>query len=127
MIDPHPIQSEAVAHAITELEAILDLCAKQGVPLAVVSIPYASQVYAEMLQGHGYDLNFPQHHIELFCARHAIPYFDMLPSFRQAASTSSGSFYLQNDPHFNDDGHELAGKLLALFVGNLLSIVPETK
>ena len=114
--DAPPIQTQAVARALGELRAMADLCSQRGIPFAVAAIPYLDQVREDHLQGPGYDLRHPQFHVEQFCAQRDIPYLDMLPAFRQAADEPGGAFYCLTDPHFNTEGHALAGRLLADFV-----------
>ena len=115
-----PIQTQAIARALGELQAMADLCSQRGISFAVAAIPYLEQVREENLQGPGYDLRYPQLHVERFCAERGIPYLDMLPPFRAARQESGTSFYCATDPHFNDAGHALAGHLLADFADQRL-------
>lgn len=116
MTEAPPIQTQAVARALGELQAIADLCAQRGIPFAVAAIPYVDQVREEDLQGPGYDLRYPQFHVERFCEERSLPYLDMLPAFRKAFREAGPSFYCATDPHFNNEGHALAGRLLADFI-----------
>jgi lysophospholipase L1-like esterase len=109
------LQTQAVERALGELQAIADLCSGHGIRLAIAAIPTSEQVYVKAMQGPGYDLQYPQRHIEQFCAQRQIPYLDLLPAFRQAAWESPSSFYCHTDPHFNNEGHALAGRWLADF------------
>ncbi|MBU1694988.1 MAG: hypothetical protein KKC51_13625, partial [Verrucomicrobia bacterium] len=113
------IQEEAVRVALDELSGIADLCTARGITLAVIAIPYREQVYVQAEQGESYDLRRPQQWVTAFCESRGIPLLDLYPLFRAEVRARPTRLYLEHDPHFNNEGHALAGRLLAPFARSL--------
>ena len=58
-----------------------------------------------------YDWIRAQSRLDDFCARNNIPYLDLLPAFTHSHAQGE-RLYIENNPHWNDAGNQLAAALL---------------
>jgi hypothetical protein len=96
----------------------------------VVLIPAAWEVYAEHWEGvlqrlpamrdAALDLERPSKRLAAFLTAHAVPFVNLLPEFRSAASDSP-PLYVKNDAHWTFEGHRLATKVVAENLEGMLS------
>lgn len=100
--------------------------ASAGIPILFILIPDETQVEAgirKMVQGNSSDIaldfDYPQQRIKTLCAEAGIPFLDLLPSFR-AAYSSGIPVYLVRDTHWAPEGQELAGRLVARKIREIL-------
>ncbi len=94
-----------------------------GAELFVVLIPTRFQVHSQYwekklasypaLEEHEWDLDRPNARLRGFLAEQDIQFLDFLPEMRQRALSSGIQYYFAADAHWNEEGHELAGELIA--------------
>jgi hypothetical protein len=77
------------------------------------------------LQGLNIDLELPNRQLAAFLAAEKIPYLDLLPVFREAASRSDmPPLHFRHDGHWTVAGHRLAAEAIHKFLqdelGNVL-------
>jgi hypothetical protein len=112
------VDAESNAAWSQNSEALLelrDLVRSTGSDLVVNIFPHTAQI-----NSHHYDFfrtlglevdeqdlvdNLPQRKLLDFCQEHGLHCFDLLPAFR---SHSEINYYLDNDDHWNAEGHRLA-------------------
>ena len=68
------------------------------------------------MQGHPWDLDAPQHHVEAWCGAHDVPYVALTPVFREAAARGGEALHYHHDGHFTVAGHRLAATTLKSFL-----------
>ncbi len=108
---------EAKDRVLESLEGIRTLAAGRGIPFAIVSIPYAEQVFAGSLTGRDYDLRLPQRFVREYAEERSVPYLDLLPVLRAYVSGGGkGPIYVPKDTHFNNRGHHVVGREIANFL-----------
>ena len=59
-----------------------------------------------------FEMTKPQMLIKSWAAEHKVLVIDLLPSFRKIANATGTRFYYHSDPHWNIEGHHLAGGLI---------------
>lgn len=128
--------SEAIALAGELVQAMRDETEAMGAPLAVVSLPAPEQVYPERwqrilasypaMQASQWDLEQPSRAAAQMAQQAGVPFLDLLPSFQQAAATSSEPLHLRVDGHWTPAGERLAGEATADFLrqAGLVSSLP---
>jgi lysophospholipase L1-like esterase len=110
---PYPaVAQEARDVSINTLKSISDICRQSGIRLIIVAIPYKEQVASLAKNGSDFDINLPQGFIQKFAADQNIPYLDLLDKLRDYSSEHKDLYY-QFDPHFNERGHQVVGKIIA--------------
>jgi lysophospholipase L1-like esterase len=92
------------------------------VQLIVVAIPFRGQVYALHETGPGYDIALPQRHLEQYAKREDIPYYDLLSPLRRYVVGCREAIYIENDIHFNTQGHRVVGELLSRFLADRFKV-----
>jgi hypothetical protein len=110
---PSPTALRARDATLAAIERIHEKLRRRGIGLGVVSIPYKEQVHARATTGRDFDIGLPQAWVQVFAVERGIPYLDLLPPFREEAHTNWRRLYLPDDIHFDNQGHELAGRLIA--------------
>jgi len=104
--------------SLAQLGNLLGQCRRRRLPLALVVAPAEFQVdrrLCETLRRRaGYesgqlDLELPQRRLAQFACAHELPLVDLLPHFRASGSSP----YLRRAAHWNEQGHVLAGQVLA--------------
>ena len=115
---PYPeVANKAVDASKKVLQTLHAKLKKSEVKLIVVSLPTQQQIYNTTEKGDGFDMKRPQVLLEETLQESGVPYFDLLPSFRNAAKASpTPEFFAVPDIHYNDKGHAFAGKLIADFL-----------
>lgn len=106
-----------VEYTLTEMKRILD---EKGIKLIVVAIPMDVQTdrkywnkYPEMyFDEEAYELSRPQATIKQLTDMMGIEYIDLLSFFRDA-DPNVWYYYEKEDPHWTNEGHELAAKTIA--------------
>lgn len=106
-----------VEYTLTEMKRILD---KRGIKLIVVAIPMDVQTdkkywdkYPEMyFDDEAYELSRPQATMKQLTEMMGIEYIDLLPFFREADS-NIWYYYEKADPHWTNEGHQLAAEIIA--------------
>jgi hypothetical protein len=93
-----------------------------GSQFLVVLVPAAWEVYAEnweavlkrlpAMRDASLDLERPSKRLSAFLSANNVPFVNLLPEFRSAASDSP-PLYVKHDAHWTFEGHRLATKLLA--------------
>jgi lysophospholipase L1-like esterase len=111
-----PLAEQAIAETLRVLDRIRRLCQKHGVELIIMAIPFRGQVYALPEAGPGYDIALPQRHLEQYAKRENIPYYDLLPPLRSYVAACREAIYVENDIHFNTQGHRIVGELISRFL-----------
>ena len=118
------VPDERMRKLWSQAEGYLDefdrLCRAAGVPWILHLIPADLQVDPELrkvvlddlgLPAERYDFDLPQRRLWAFAAAHRVPVADPLEALRRGQSSGT-RFYRANDIHWNNRGHELAGKAL---------------
>ncbi|HXV41561.1 MAG TPA: SGNH/GDSL hydrolase family protein [Anaerolineae bacterium] len=113
-----PLAEQAVAETLRVLDRIWHLCQKHRVELIIMAIPFRGQVYALPEAGAGYDIALPQRHLEQYAKREDIPYYDLLPPLRSYVVACREAIYVENDIHFNTQGHRIVGQLISKFLAD---------
>lgn len=110
-------ETKAVVERVERLlVAMAELCRASRVELVVVMIPTREQVHPEAVPpGRVRDWEKPQRHFRAFLTRAGIPFLDLLPSVRKAASEGA-SLYYRFDAHWTARGHALAAAAVADFL-----------
>ncbi len=106
-----------VEYTLTEMKRILD---EKGIKMIVVAIPMDVQTdkkfwkkYSEMyFDEEAYELSRPQAKMKQLTDTMGIEYIDLLPFFREADS-NVWYYYEKEDPHWTNEGHELAAEIIA--------------
>ena len=85
------------------------LCQQEGMGLLVGYVPAAGDIKL--------DAPSPARSVltEL-CQKHGVPLLDLTPGFRKAGTDALARYYFPHDEHWNEQGHALAGTLLADFI-----------
>lgn len=106
-----------------QMQAFAEFTRGQGLPLAVVVIPEAMQVNAQLWQattkpmastGVTYRANWPNQHLVAMCDELGLPVLDLLPVYGQAASGEP--LYLNLDGHWTRRGHVVAATAIDTFL-----------
>lgn len=115
--------SEKVEYVSRTLSAMRALLESRGIDFIVLALPDPFQVDArlrqEVIEDFAPDLgenprwDRPQRVLEDLCREQGIPFFDLLPAFSAAHGSGQANLYLQNEPHWDDGGNELAARVLA--------------
>jgi hypothetical protein len=124
-----PNEEFEAAWALTEaiIRRLRDEVASRGARLAVVIIGAPEQVYSAEgerllaanpgLQKLTLDLELPNRRLAAFLAAEKIPYLDLLPIFRQAASDpTQPPLHFRHDGHWTVAGHRLAAEAIHKFL-----------
>jgi len=85
-----------------------DYTESQKIPLAVVLLPVAQQVYAE------WEDDTPQRHFRSLMSELDIPHHDLLPDLRDAAQEQRSLYY--DHCHLTPEGNALVGDRIARFL-----------
>jgi hypothetical protein len=118
--DSPPALDEAWRKLLGHLDSMAALCRERGIPMAVVVIPYRTQVVPASRKNEltllglaepDLDLERPGRTVRAWGEARGVPVIDLLPAFR--AARDPGSLYFRIDTHWNDKGHEAAGHALA--------------
>ena len=99
----------------------------RGARLVVVIIGASEQVYPDRwaatlaanpsMQSLRWDLETPNRRLTAILNEAGIPYLDLLPTFRDAASQSGAPpLHFRHDGHWTPSGHELAARAIASFL-----------
>ncbi|BBM85644.1 SGNH/GDSL hydrolase family protein [Candidatus Uabimicrobium amorphum] len=107
------IANKAKEESLSYLLKIYQFLQKRNIELLIVSIPFERQIYTKKLVGPDYDLSYPQKFIEKWSQPRSIKYLDLMPAIREIAWKEKKRLYLSGDNHFNNLGHEAAGKKIA--------------
>jgi lysophospholipase L1-like esterase len=113
--DYPPFAARARDLSIQSLDRILKTCQHIGARLAIVTIPTLEQIYFVDGFPASYDVKRPQNHVEEFATAHGIAYLDLLPPLSEHARRTGANLHFQQEGHFNDEGHRVAGELVADF------------
>ncbi len=118
--DTPPALEDAWRILLGHLDAMHSACRSRGIPMAVVVIPYKIQVVPAArrreetlvaVPERDLDLEQPGRRIQRWASARGVPLIDLLPVFRDASDPAS--LYFRVDAHWNDRGHEFAGRALA--------------
>lgn len=95
---------------------------KSGAELLVALIPTGFQVHSQFwdkaleifpeMRNKTWNLDKPNRILRAFLDEENIQYIDLLPEFREQAEDGQEEFYLLSDGHWNERGHQLAGRLI---------------
>ena len=107
-----PETERAVERVEDLFVAMAELCRAHGAKLLVVMIPTREQVKPELVDGSvPRDWEKPQRLFAAFFAREGIPYVDLIPVLREAAS--GDPLYYVFDGHWTARGHAVAAHAIA--------------
>lgn len=67
---------------------------------------------AEMVRGGGADVDQPAHRLADIARARGIPFFDLGPAFKSAATTVAEPLIIPNDGHWSARGHQVAAEAL---------------
>lgn len=124
--------AERIGEALRQLA---DQAQTAGQQFAVMIIPDEYQVNPDLLEEittylevgpDGFDLDLPQRWLGEFLTEAGIPHLDLLPVFREESKIRR--LYWARNTHWNIEGNQLAGELLARFLqdeGLLESATPQ--
>lgn len=107
---------EAKEVSLEALGKISELCRRNQIELRIVTVPCIEQVHFPELFGEDYATDLPQRYLEEFARSHAVPFLDLLPGLSTYALETKRDVYYRGDGHLNNEGHRVAGKLLASFL-----------
>lgn len=85
-------------------------CLNHKITPIFVNIPYYEQVYSLKNKTKDFDIYYPQKYYQNFCNNNGIYYFDLTDSLRKEANEKKQRYYCIWDPHFNNEGHKVAGE-----------------
>lgn len=105
---------DITASLIKDMKA---LCDQNGVKFVLVLIPSVEQVYPERFGLKDLKVNFPNGVINGIGKKNGIPVVDLYPSYREGGK----NYYYEENKHWNEEGHKLAGEALA---GKLTPFLP---
>lgn len=100
------------------LARIAILCRQKHVELRIAAIPSMAQVRLPTESGGEYRNDLPQRYLAEFAASHSVPFLDLLPGLVAHVRESGAEIYYPVDGHFNNEGHRIAGGLLASFLAS---------
>lgn len=92
---------EARDRSLEALERMRATAVAAGSRLAVVYIPFSSQVYALKKSGPDWDVSFPQIYIKQWARERDVPVLDLLPLLREHVVATNERLYLSGDTHFD--------------------------
>lgn len=107
-----PVALRARDEYLATLGRLRDLVHARGARLAVVTIPFREQVYASEPSGPGWDITYPQAWVAAWADTEDVPFLDLLPRLREHALRTNDELYVEDDIHWNEQGHALAGTWL---------------
>lgn len=127
---PEALQAWQITRAL--VERMRDDANAAGADFLVFVIPIRSRIYtqdndvrANAAAGNAeIDLDAPVRQFQDLCATEAIPYIDPTATFVQTANRFAGRgerLYYRYDWHWNANGHQLAGEILATRVRSVLT------
>ena len=116
-VDLPPVARAAEAELLQRLAQILELVSEAGAELKLVAIPFREQVYSRHESGSGFDIRLPQKRILKQASDQGIPVCDLLQLLRKHVVRCDEQLYQQTDSHFTTRGHEVAGELVANWLG----------
>lgn len=124
----------AIALAGDLVKALAQEVTAQGGRLVMVAVPAPEQVYGERwerilrryraMQGKEWDLEQPNRAAAQIAAAAGVPFRDLLPAFRQAATTTRQPLHLRVDGHWTPAGERLAAEATAAFLRELGLLAP---
>lgn len=106
---------DAERATIAAIERIHTFTTSHDARLAIVAIPYKEQVVAPERFGPEFDRGRPQRALRAAAERLAVPFLDLEPGLSASRRATGRPGYWLDDGHFDDDGHRVAGELLAEF------------
>ncbi|RME71973.1 MAG: hypothetical protein D6784_14305 [Chloroflexi bacterium] len=109
------------------IRGLRDEVERRGARLVVVIIAAPEQVYPEQwagvlaahpsMQGLTWDLDLPNRRLSAILEQEGIPYLDLLPVFRKAASRpDTPPLHFRHDQHWTPAGHRLAAEAIHDFL-----------
>ena len=108
------------------LKQVRQTASEAGIPILLVLIPDETQVEGGVqdmvrndLGGLRLDFGAPQRRLLALCSESGIPVLDLLPSFK-AGYSAGKRVYLPQDTHWSPEGQELAGRLVAKKIKEIL-------
>jgi lysophospholipase L1-like esterase len=110
-----PFAEAARAVSIEALGRIAAFAEANGARLIIITLPTPQQVYFEDSFPETYDPTLPQRYVEEFARSRQIPYLDLLPPMAEHYRRTGANLHFQQEGHFNDEGHRVAGELVAAF------------
>ncbi len=110
-----PFAERARDVSIEALERIAASCAASGAELIVITLPSPQQIYFADSFPETHDVGLPQRYVEEFARSRQIPYLDLLPPLAEHYRRTGANLHFQREGHFNDEGHRVAGELVAAF------------
>jgi lysophospholipase L1-like esterase len=115
-----PFAEQARAVSLEALDRIAASCEASGARLVIVTLPSPQQVYFADSFPETHDVGLPQRYVEEFARSRQIAYFDLLPPLAEHYRRTGDDLHFQTEGHFNDEGHRVAGELVADFFKQLV-------
>lgn len=133
--DPDPPPAWKDAWAVTDqlIVATAELCRSRNVAFAVVLVTNTPQVTDESRRYFAekyprLDLDYPHRRLSALCDAHGIPCLDLVAPFldhhRKTGRLLHGFGARLGQGHWNEEGHRLAGELIARFLAEAGLLTP---
>lgn len=127
-----PNQNEVFSFTGEVFRTFKDVVEKNGATLAVVYLPEAVSVDAELFEEkkrelpsllkYEWDFDAPQKSLRDILSHEGIPFLDLTPYFRDVLTKNpSAPLYANRDGHFREEGHALVVKAVLPFMQNVLA------
>lgn len=111
------LETAAEAESLGAQYAVASASTPQGVLGPEAGLAALTESYPAM-KALDWDLLAPERRIEAICRRHGIPFLGLAPRFRE--ETKSGRrLHWPVDGHWNEEGNDLAGEMLAELIREL--------
>lgn len=108
------LETRRVASSLGARYALVSASTPNGVLGAEAGLERMRGSYPAM-RGQAYDLDAPDRRMAAFCAAHDIPFLALESPFREETARGR-ELHWPNDGHWNVEGNDLAGRLVAAFV-----------
>ncbi|MFQ6103976.1 MAG: hypothetical protein ACE5OP_06740 [Candidatus Glassbacteria bacterium] len=112
------LQTRTLAHKLGARYALVSASTPHGVLGTEKGLKQLIAVYPAMRERE-WDLDMPNKRLNSFCQNHQIPFLSLEPAFRQETLQGGRQLHWKYDGHWNFEGNDLAGELIADFILSL--------